>query len=213
MLINLLFENPIYFFVVAVVVVVALTVHEFAHAVAATSLGDPTAKQEGRLTLNPASHLSLLGSVFLLFVGFGWGKPVPFNPYNLRLQKWGPAIVAVAGPFSNLILAIIFGLSLRVISHYSLFSPDNLLVIFLYFSVLLNISLMFFNLLPLAPLDGSKILFAFISDYKFAKLRQVLETQGTFILISLVFLESFSGLNVFGSFFSVIQEWISHLVF
>jgi len=213
MLINLLFSDPIYFFVAVAVIVIALSFHEFAHAVAGTLLGDPTAKDEGRLTLNPLAHLSFLGSLFLLFVGFGWGKPVPINSYNLKYQRFGTAIVALAGPVSNLILAIIFGICLKIISLKNLFPADNLLILFLYYSVVLNINLMLFNLLPFAPLDGSKLVFAIFYDYKYAKLRQILETQGTLFLLTLVFLDSFTGLNIFGFIFSGVENLVNRLVF
>ena len=213
MLINLLFENPLYFVVFAAVIIIALTVHEFAHAMTAFVLGDTTAKDQGRLTLNPMAHLSLLGSVFLLVVGFGWGKPVPFNPYNLKYKRFGSAIVALAGPASNLILAILFTIGLKVISTYNLLLPENLLVVFLYYSIILNVNLMLFNLLPLAPLDGSKVLFAIITDYKYAKIRQFLETQGPLVLIGLIFIDNFIGINIFGSVFSAVQNFINNIVF
>ncbi|KKQ79241.1 MAG: Peptidase, partial [Parcubacteria group bacterium GW2011_GWC2_38_7] len=162
---------------------------------------------------NPMAHLSLLGSVFLLVVGFGWGKPVPFNPYNLKYKRFGSAIVALAGPASNLILAILFTIGLKVISTYNLLLPENLLVVFLYYSIILNVNLMLFNLLPLAPLDGSKVLFAIITDYKYAKIRQFLETQGPLVLIGLIFIDNFIGINIFGSVFSAVQNFINNIVF
>jgi len=149
-------ESKIFIYVV---IVFSAIIHEFSHAWAAYISGDPTAKNEGRLTLNPIPHLDMWGTViiplFLLFFvnGFiGWAKPVPFNPYNLKNQKWGRTIVALAGPVSNLVIALIFGLLIR-------FSVFSFLVIPFSFIVYINIFLALFNLIPIPPLDGSKLLF------------------------------------------------------
>ena len=147
-----------------VVLIVSAIVHEVSHGYMALYLGDPTAKLAGRLTLNPMSHLDPFGSVllplFLIFTGvpfvFGYAKPVPYNPYNLRGGKWGPALVAAAGPLSNILIAAILSILLR----FGLFSgvavPLGVTI------VLINIVLGIFNLVPVAPLDGSKILFALL---------------------------------------------------
>lgn len=149
-------ESKIFIYVI---IVFSAIIHEFSHAWAAYASGDPTAKNEGRLTLNPIPHLDMLGTViiplFLLFFvnGFiGWAKPVPFNPYNLKNQKWGRTIVALAGPFSNFVIALIFGLLIR-------FSFFPFLLIPFSFIVYINIFLALFNLIPVPPLDGSKLLF------------------------------------------------------
>ena len=109
MLISLLFSNPPVFIAAVVAILVALTFHEFSHALVSYLLGDQTAKRMGRLSLNPITHIDPVGFVALVTIGFGWGKPVPFNPYNLRYPKWGSAIVAAAGPVSNLLMIIVFG--------------------------------------------------------------------------------------------------------
>ena len=149
-------ESKIFIYIV---IVFSAIIHEFSHAWAAYIQGDPTAKNEGRLTLNPIPHLDMWGTVIiplflLLFVGgfIGWAKPVPFNPYNLKNQKWGRTIVALAGPISNLVIALIFGLLIR-------FSVFSFLVIPFSFIVYINIFLALFNLIPIPPLDGSKLLF------------------------------------------------------
>ena len=149
-------ESKIFIYIV---IVFSAIIHEFSHAWAAYISGDSTAKNEGRLTLNPIPHLDMWGTViiplFLLFFvnGFiGWAKPVPFNPYNLKNQKWGRTIVALAGPVSNLVIALIFGLLIR-------FSVFSFLVIPFSFIVYINIFLALFNLIPIPPLDGSKLLF------------------------------------------------------
>jgi len=141
----------------------SIVVHEVAHGTMAYHLGDPTAKYAGRLTLNPIPHLDPIGSilvpVLLIIIGspflFGWAKPVPFNPYNLRDQKYGSAKVALAGPVSNLLVALTFGLAMRLFPALAGF-PGILYI------VLINILLAVFNLMPIPPLDGSHILFTFL---------------------------------------------------
>jgi len=155
MLIQLLFVNPVLFLMVAVAIIFAISIHEYSHAQMAYFLGDSTAKYQGRLTLNPLAHIDPFGTILLFIVGIGWGKPVPFNPYNLRSQKWGPALVSLAGPLSNFLIALIVGLPLRFLE---LSVPG--LVTFLSIFVLLNINLGVFNLIPIPPLDGSHLFFA-----------------------------------------------------
>jgi len=157
MLLELLFTNPILYLMVAVSILLALSIHEYSHAQAAYSLGDPTARDLGRLTINPLAHLDPFGTLFLFLFGIGWGKPVPFNYLNLRNKKWGPALIALAGPGSNLLMAIIVGLSLR---FFSFNSPG--IVVFFRIFVWLNILLGIFNLIPVPPLDGSHLLFALL---------------------------------------------------
>lgn len=146
-----------------IIIILSAVIHEYAHGWAAYQLGDPTAKNEGRLTLNPLVHLDPLGTViiplFLLFtsgVFIGWAKPVPYNPYNLRDLKYGSLKVAIAGPGINLLIALILGLILRFLSPVLLNYNSNL-PFFLGFIVYVNIFLALFNLLPFPPLDGSKI--------------------------------------------------------
>ena len=174
-----------------VILLFSAIIHEVSHGQMAYFLGDPTAKHAGRLTLNPIKHLDPIGSVFLPFmlilfrspILFGYAKPVPFNPYNLRNQKWGPAQIAIAGPASNLFIAIIFGILSRLlplskeiktsilfsfsggerVEALSSFSQSSLLApLFFLFSVIvfLNVLLAIFNLVPIPPLDGSKILYS-----------------------------------------------------
>lgn len=175
------------------VLLMSVVVHEFAHGWVAFRLGDSTAKYEGRLTLNPLKHLDFWGSFFVplmifVFSGgraiFGWAKPVPFNPYNLHDQRWGTAKVAAAGPAANLLVALVFGLVLR-------FAPAGILIstgLVQIFSliVFLNILLAVFNLVPLPPLDGSKILFAFLPR-SLENVRIFLERYGMFLLLVFIF--------------------------
>lgn len=187
--IQFLFSEPILFVAWAAALVVAISFHEFSHAFAAYKLGDMTAKDQGRLTINPMSHLSLVGTVMLLLAGFGWGKPVPFNPYNLKNQKWGPVIIALAGPFSNLLLVLFFGLILKFVYPLLGFGPENALYYFLYVLVLINAILMVFNLIPIPPLDGSKVLFALLPDSA-ANVKNFLQQYGFIILVAFVIVGS-----------------------
>ena len=173
-----------------IILIFSVIIHEVSHGYAAYLQGDNTAKYAGRLNLNPFNHLEWFGSFILpvmsyLFGGFiiGWAKPVPFNPYNLRNQRWGEAIVAVAGPLSNIFVAVVFGLLLR----FGVLS--SLGVGFIYIAstiVFINLVLATFNLVPVPPLDGSKILFSFL-PYSLQNVRNFLERNGTYILIFFVF--------------------------
>ncbi len=148
-----------------IVLIFSAIIHEYMHGWMAERLGDSTAKEAGRLTLNPLPHIDLFGSILLPFIlimtgshfVFGWAKPVPFNPYNLRDQKYGAAKVAAAGPLGNLITALFFGAILR---FFPLNSPT--LVLALQLIVFINLLLMVFNLVPIPPLDGSKIILPFL---------------------------------------------------
>ena len=149
------------------ILIVSVVIHEVAHGYAAYALGDPTAKLAGRLSLNPLVHIDPVGSVvvpaILVWLGglvFGWAKPVPYNPHQLRGGKWGPALVALAGPISNFVVALVFGLLLRLSLASELISGPALGLVSMI--ILLNVMLGVFNLLPLPPLDGSKVLFALL---------------------------------------------------
>lgn len=175
------------------ILLMSVVVHEFAHGWMAFYSGDPTAKHYGRLTLNPIKHLDFFGSlvvpfmIFILSGGqaiFGWAKPVPFNPRNLRDQKYGEAKVAAAGPLANILVALVFGLSIRFMPEQFLVST-NLIQIF-GLIIFLNILLAVFNLIPIPPLDGSKILFAFLPR-SLDNLRVFLEQYGTFLLLFFIF--------------------------
>ncbi len=209
---EMLLQSPLGFFVWIGVILIALTVHEFSHALAAYSLGDTTAKDAGRLTLNPLSHIDWVGLLALIFIGIGWGKPVPFNPYNLRNQKWGPAIVALAGPSANLIMAsLCFGV-LKFFSAFGILSAANLLIQFLFVLLFIDIILMLFNLIPIPPLDGSKLLFVALSAPKHAKIRYFLETRGTIILLLIILADSFLGIHTLSRVFNWVMIKISALI-
>lgn len=185
--------DPLFLIIQIAILLMSVVIHEVSHGAMAARLGDPTAKHAGRLTLNPIKHLDPWGSflipLFLLIVRspvlFGWAKPVPYNPHNLKNPRWGPAMVAGAGPASNLLIALVFGLSIRFIPWSGSIYAHNLLYVF-GIIVLLNILLAIFNLIPIPPLDGSKILFA-ILPFRYDHIRAALEQYGMFILIFFIF--------------------------
>ncbi len=176
-----------------VILIFSIVIHEFAHGWMADYLGDPTARHMGRLTLNPIPHIDLIGSIIIpLFLilsnaGFiiGWAKPVPYNPYNLRDQKNGPALVGAAGPASNLLLALIFGIIIRVLLLQGVAMNSDMIMLFSVI-VFCNILLAVFNLVPIPPLDGSKILFHFL-PYSMHGVRETLERNGMLFLILFIF--------------------------
>ncbi len=180
-----------------IVLVIAFSVHEFAHAWTADQLGDDTPRLQGRLTLNPLSHLDPLGSIMLLIAGFGWAKPVLVNPYALRRRTpAGMMIVAVAGPFSNLLLAILAAIPFRAGLLSPSFSGSFLSLLFLEF-IWINLILLFFNLLPIFPLDGEKVAEYFLppngQDFLYR-----LRPYGMYILMGLILLGNFGGLDILG---------------
>lgn len=188
-------------------IVLALSLHEFSHALAATALGDQTARLAGRLSLNPAVHVDPLGMVMAVVAGFGWARPVPFNPYNLRVQQWGPTLVAVAGPLSNFLQAAVAALAIRLAVGAGL-PESNLLLVFLGYYFLINVGLFFFNLLPIPPLDGSKFLLDLLSGPQHARARFFLETRGPFILLLVLSLQYLIGISVFGILFSLVYRYV-----
>lgn len=182
--------------VVAIMLLVGFPVHEFSHALAAYRLGDSTARFMGRLSLNPIVHFDPLGGILLAITfigsqgtfGFGWAKPTPVNPRNLEGGRWGEAIVAAAGPLSNLVLATAAAIPLRyILSNPSLIDQIPTLALqVLYLFVVINLVLMIFNLFPIPPLDGSKVLFAFMPPQVAWRWRPILEQYG-FILLFIIF--------------------------
>ncbi len=212
------FLNPS--FIIAILV--SLSVHEWAHGYAASLLGDPTARVQGRLTLNPIAHLDPMGALMFFLVGFGWAKPVPVNPYYFKHPRRDMALVALAGPASNLLLGTLCFFSLLLVVRPDLSSPFALLdagqngsvtmrvlIQILGSGVFLNFGLMAFNLLPVAPLDGSNILQLFIPprwEDQYARIMQ----RGPVILLFLILLGAFTSVSplsvwVFGIMDFVLQ--------
>jgi Zn-dependent protease len=180
------------FIVLGVIILVAFPIHEFAHAMAAYQLGDSTARLFGRLTIDPRAHFDPLGALLLALAGFGWAKPTPVNPFNLRGGRSGEALVAAAGPLSNLILATAFALPLRYIVGSGIDVP-SLVTTTLSLLVFINIALFVFNLVPIPPLDGSKVLFAALNRETEYRIRPVLEQYGFLFLFAAVFLPVLPG--------------------
>ena|SRR3989344_4053843 len=171
------------------ILIFSIVIHEVSHGYAASALGDDTARWQGRLTLNPMKHLDPVGSFLIPLISFamggfiiGWAKPVPYNPYNLRPSRWSEALVALAGPASNLAVALIFGLIIRFGSTVA--SPAFLEITALI--VFINIVLAVFNLVPISPLDGSKILYALFPE-RLKPIRDFFEQYALFLLIFLIF--------------------------
>ncbi|MDD2758426.1 MAG: site-2 protease family protein [Patescibacteria group bacterium] len=180
--------NPLQLVFYFLIIVPSAIIHEYAHGWMADRLGDPTARYAGRLTLDPRAHIDLWGTilmpVLLFFLSngsflFAYAKPVPYNPYNLKNHKWGPAMVALAGPLANLLLATVFAFLVRVF-------PASSLVEFFYIITYANVLLLVFNLVPIPPLDGSKILYAVLPDSA-SGVRDFLERYSFVLLMVFVF--------------------------
>lgn len=189
-----------------------LPLHEFAHAWAASKLGDNTAKNSGRLTLNPIVSFDMVGAVLLLLIGFGWAKPVPINPRNFKNPKRDTALTAVAGPLSNLIAALVGSIIYYAICA-AVHSAPLIPYIFFSYYVEINISLAVFNLIPLPPLDGSKILGAFLSDRAISNYYRY---QNVIVIVVLIIL--FTGvldtpINFLVSWCSAGVDWLAQLPF
>jgi Zn-dependent protease len=184
-----------------VVFVVAITIHEFMHAFTAYQLGDNTAARQGRVTLNPVAHFDPLGFLMLIIllispIGFAWGRPVPVNPGNFRNPKRGMLLVAAAGPLSNVVLATVFAIIVRFAGDaIATWPPFAQLLIER--GVILNIFLAAFNMIPIPPLDGHKILTGLLPDFWYPILAP-LEQYGFAILLGLLFIPGFLGLNLVG---------------
>src|SRR3989344_8726175 len=152
-----LFTDPLFFFLALISIVIAITIHEYAHAKTADYLGDPTPGLQGRLTLNPKAHIDLYGLLFLVLFGFGWGKPVQFDPFNLKNPRRDSAIISIAGPISNVVLALICSLLLRLFLFFDTSIVSAIGSLILPPIIMLNLILAVFNLIPIHPLDGFKI--------------------------------------------------------
>ena len=192
-LIYILDSNPVIFIVIVVALVFALCVHEFSHGYIAYIYGDDTAYRMGRLTLNPLKHLDLIGSMMILFIGFGYAKPVPVNPNNLNNPRTDMIKVAAAGPISNFILSFLGVLFFTLLSKFSLLQ-ENYRIFFTYF-IMINTYLGLFNLIPIYPLDGGQIFGNFIAKYDkniFIKLNK----YGPKILLGVIILNVFTSIPI-----------------
>ena len=184
-LINLLLQDPLAFVILSVLLLYSIIFHELAHGWVALRMGDATAKWLGRLTLNPIKHLDIIGTLMLLIVGFGWAKPVPDNMENIPIEKRrrGLILVSAAGVTANMIIAFIAMLLLKLLP----FDPSVMAPQILYWLAKINIMLAAFNLIPIPPLDGSKILMGFTPE-SFNRVLYQIEPFGFFIVLGLLFL-------------------------
>jgi Zn-dependent protease len=192
------------FIIKAIVFIVALTIHEFAHAYTADKLGDPTPRSYGRLTLNPLAHLDLLGTLAIIFIGFGWAKPVPFDAYNLRNPRRDSMLIALAGPASNLILAGAISILLN-------FIPSSFITLILQYVLLGNVSIAIFNLIPVFPLDGEKILGGLLPPDLYREYANIMAQYGTIILI-LMLLPIAGGTSPIAALISPIISFVAQLL-
>jgi Zn-dependent protease len=189
-------ELILFFAARLLVLLIAGPVHEMAHAWSAYRLGDRTSYDYGRLSLNPLNHLDPLGTIMILLGGFGWFKPVPVNPYALRAApniRLGMALVSAAGPASNLLLAV----GAAVLWRLGLRDAPVMVATVVYIFIYLNIALALFNMIPLPPLDGSKVLMG-IAPYEWAEKLAYLEQYGLYILMAIIALPMITGLNILG---------------
>ena len=204
----LLRDEPQVFVAFVIAVIVAITFHEFSHAAVATMQGDQTARSQGRLTLNPISHLDPLGSIALVLAGFGWGRPVPFSPTQLRNRRFGAALVGLAGPAANFLLAIAAVIALRIIYPSAVTAFDvDFSVILLDMLVTLNVVLGVFNLLPIPPLDGSRLLAILLPPSR-QNIVYFLDQYGIFLLLGILILAP----NLLTPIFRAITEALYGLV-
>lgn len=191
-------------------VLVALTVHEFAHGFIAWKLGDPTARMQGRLTLNPLAHLDPIGTLLLFIVYFGWAKPVPVNPHYFRHPRTGMVWVALAGPGSNIVLALFLGSLLQPLMQSGLIEPFGLFYQMITIAVFMNLMLAFFNLLPIPPLDGSKVVGG-VLPLQYLGLWERFEMIGPWVLLGLILFGRLFHFSIFGSTIYPISQFLYRL--
>lgn len=201
-----MFDNIQELIVKIPVLLFAITVHEYAHARTALSLGDPTAKLAGRITFNPISHMDPFGAICLFLFNFGWAKPVPVNPRYFRNPRMGSLWVSLAGPLANLGVALVMGILIR----YFLF-PWDLYLTMLIPMLLMNIGLGLFNLLPIPPLDGSHVLESLLPYSALVKYRQI-ERYAPIVLMSIFFADQFLHLRIFSRLLGYPIFYLAHLL-
>jgi len=206
-------ESFIFKIISFISLIIAITFHEFCHALAADHMGDPTPRSRGRLTLNPLAHADPIGTIALplinLITGFptiGWAKPVPIDPFNFRHPKKDEIIVSLAGPASNLLLAIIGSLIIRFLPLSEIF------ILFFYLLTFINISLFIFNLIPIPPLDGSHILLNILPEKSRLQWEETFDRYGFILIIVLVFFPIANGQSLVSLVISPIISFISHLL-
>lgn len=187
------------------VILFAITIHEYAHGRAALRQGDPTAKNMGRLTLNPLPHIDPLGALCLFLFHFGWAKPVPVNHAYFRNLRQDIIIVSLAGPLANLLAAFVAGVFIRIF-----LIPSDIYCMVLFYMLFMNIGLFLFNLLPLPPLDGSHVLENVLSPGVAQKYREI-GRHGPFILLGIIFLDRFANTGIISTLLVGPMHWLAHL--
>jgi len=190
---------------------VCISVHEASHAWVAYKLGDPTAKMEGRVSLNPLRHLDPLGTIMIFIAHFGWGKPVPFNYYNLKHPRRDAALISIAGPISNLLTAFIIAIAIKYIPQIPVFLIEALRAIFN-----LSIILFLFNLIPIAPLDGSKLIGLIVPRSKEEWYQRFLSKGPVFLIVLIILdrlVEGATGFSLLAMFLQYGYEYITILIF
>jgi Zn-dependent protease len=191
-LLNLLIKDPLTFVLLAIPLLYSIILHELAHGWVANRMGDPTAKWQGRLTLNPLKHLDPIGTIMLFIVGFGWAKPVPVNFNNIQDTRKGLILISSAGIITNMLLAFLAFFLFQLLSPV----PGGVAATLLYYLAQINIMLAAFNLIPIPPLDGSKILMGFLPERMQYSLSR-LEPYGFFVIIGLLYLGALDPLIAF----------------
>ena len=206
--IEILRDDPILFFLLAAALIGALTLHEFAHAATAVAQGDRLPKASGRLSINPLRHLDPIGTLMIFLVGFGWAKPVQFRPQALRSKRFGAAFVALAGPLMNLALALVatvlYGLLERMLELEPLGPAESSVTQFFVLFISINVILAVFNLIPLPPLDGSRLLTIFLPPSK-QRIIYFLDQYGFILLLFIVF---FAGTALLDPIIRFVLEWV-----
>jgi len=207
MLLLTIFQNPFVGLIFVGILILSITFHEFAHALVANICGDPTPKLEGRLTLNPLKHLDLLGSIMLLIIGFGWGKPVPINPSYFK-RKTDDIWVSLAGIITNLILATILSLLLRFLLGHNFVTADSATFQILSLAADVNIALAAFNILPIPPLDGSHIVEHLLSPATSEQYNRI----GPLILFAIIIYDQLTGATLLNRIISPLINAFSYII-
>ena len=180
-MLNLLFQNPVAFIIFLAGLLLSISFHEFSHCFVTDKLGDPTPRIKGRLTLNPKAHLDPIGVVAMILTGFGWGKAAPYDPYNLKEPVRDTALIAAAGPASNLLIATFFSILVK------LGIGGDFVALFATQLIYINVSLALFNLIPIHPLDGSKLMRAILPRQASLEYEDIMNRYGNIILIMMIF--------------------------
>jgi Zn-dependent protease len=200
----LLFTSPLAFLLILIGLLLSISLHEAAHCYVTDKLGDPTPRVMGRLTLDPRAHLDPLGTVLIVLTGFGWGKAAPYDPYNLKSPVRDTAIIAAAGPLTNILLAVLLAIVSRLIGC-------ELVGLFAKFLISINFSLALFNLLPVFPLDGGKIMRAILPRESSLEYEATMERYGQFILLFLI-LPIFNGQSAVVQLLGPIRNLLTNLL-